>query len=79
MIAGKPKIGKSWLALDICIAVAAGRACLGDRKPIQGDVLYAAMEDNRRRLQRRIDKLLSPVSAQWPGATDARKFLAASR
>jgi AAA domain len=66
MIAGKPKIGKSWLALDICIAVAAGRSCLGDRKPIQGDVLYAAMEDNPRRLQRRIDKLLSPVSAQWP-------------
>ena len=66
MIAGKPKIGKSWLALDICIAVAAGRFCLGDRKPAQGDVLYAAMEDNPRRLQRRIDRLLSPFSAQWP-------------
>jgi AAA domain-containing protein len=62
----QPKIGTSWLALDICIAVAAGRFCLGDRKPAQGDVLYCAMEDNRRRLQRRIDKLLSPVSAQWP-------------
>lgn len=24
IIAGKPKIGKSWMALDICIAVAAG-------------------------------------------------------
>ena len=58
IIAGKPKIGKSWLALDICIAVAAGRFCLGERKPVQGDVLYAAMEDNPRRLQRRIDKLL---------------------
>lgn len=66
MIAGKPKIGKSWLALDVCIAVAAGRFCLGERKPIQGQVLYAAMEDNPRRLQRRIDKLLSPVSGQWP-------------
>jgi hypothetical protein len=66
IIAGKPKIGKSWLALDICIAVAAGRFCLGERKPTQGDVLYAAMEDNPRRLQRRIDKLLSPISAQWP-------------
>jgi hypothetical protein len=66
IIAGKPKIGKSWLALDICIAVAAGRICLGERKPIQGDTLYAAMEDNPRRLQRRIDRLLSPVSAQWP-------------
>jgi predicted ATP-dependent serine protease len=25
IIAGKPKIGKSWLALDICIAVAMDR------------------------------------------------------
>jgi hypothetical protein len=43
-----------------------GRFCLGDRKPAQGDVLYAAMEDNPRRMQRRIDKLLSPVSSSWP-------------
>jgi hypothetical protein len=68
IIAGKPKIGKSWMALDICIAVATGRFCLGDRKPAQGDVLYAAMEDNPRRMQRRIDKLLSPVSTSWPEA-----------
>ena len=66
LVAGKPKIGKSWLALDVCIAVATGRFCLGERKPIQGDVLYAAMEDNPRRLQRRITKLLSPFSDQWP-------------
>jgi hypothetical protein len=66
MLVGKPKIGKSWLALDLCIAVASGRYCLGDKRPTQGDVLYAALEDNPRRLQRRIDKLLSPVSAQWP-------------
>ncbi|HEX9070983.1 MAG TPA: AAA family ATPase [Pseudolabrys sp.] len=66
IIAGKPKIGKSWLALDVCLAVAAGRFCLGERKPVQGDVLYAAMEDNPRRLQRRIDRVLSPISAQWP-------------
>jgi hypothetical protein len=67
IIAGKPKIGKSWLALDVCIAVAAGRFCLGERKPVQGDVLYAAMEDNPRRLQRRITKLLATFSDQWPG------------
>jgi hypothetical protein len=66
LIAGKPKIGKSWLALDICIAVALGRFCLGERKPVQGSVLYAAMEDNPRRLQRRIDKLLSPFAESWP-------------
>ena len=33
IIAGRPKVGKSWLALDVCIAVAAGRFCLGERKP----------------------------------------------
>ncbi len=66
IIAGRPKIGKSWLALDVCIAVASGQFCLGERKPVQGDVLYAALEDNPRRLQRRIDKLLSPFKAPWP-------------
>jgi AAA domain len=66
IIAGRPKIGKSWLALDIGIAIAAGRYCLGQRKPAEGDVLYAALEDNPRRLQRRIDKLLSPFNAEWP-------------
>jgi RecA-family ATPase len=66
IIAGRPKIGKSWLALDICIAVAVRRFCLGDRQPVQGDVLYAAMQDNKRRIQRRIDKLLSPFNASWP-------------
>jgi hypothetical protein len=66
IIAGKPKIGKSWLALDICIAIAMGRLCLGDRNPTQGEVLYAAMEDNPRRMQRRIDKVLSALSSSWP-------------
>ena len=64
--AGKPKVGKSWFGLDLAIAVAGGRYCLGDKKPATGDVLYAALEDNPRRLQKRIDKILSPVSTEWP-------------
>jgi len=67
LLAGKPKIGKSWLGLDLCLAIAAGRFCLGDRRPIEGDVLYCALEDNPRRLQRRIDKLLGPSFTEtWP-------------
>jgi hypothetical protein len=66
LIAGRPKIGKSWFALDIAIAIAAGRFCLGELKPTQGDVLYAALEDNPRRLQRRIDKILSAFAESWP-------------
>jgi AAA domain len=60
------KLGKSWMALDICLAVAGDRLCLGERKPTQGAVLYAAMEDNPRRMQRRIDKLLRVFGAKWP-------------
>jgi hypothetical protein len=54
------------MSLDISIAVAAGRACLGDREPEQGDVLYAALEDNRRRLQRRLDRILPTFNGTWP-------------
>ena len=32
----------------------------------QGDVLYCCLEDNPRRLQRRVTKLLSPFTAEWP-------------
>src|SRR5262245_50916918 len=58
ILAGKPKVGKSWLALDVCMAVAdENRFVLGDRRPIHGDVLYLALEDNPRRLKKRIDKI----------------------
>lgn len=30
ILAGRPKLGKSWLALDIALAVARGDYCLGD-------------------------------------------------
>jgi len=66
IVAGRPKIGKSWLALDICLGVSDGRICLGSRNPTPGDVLYVALEDNPRRLQRRIDRLLSPFADKWP-------------
>ena len=66
LLAGKPKIGKSWLALDIALGVAAGRDVLGGIKSAVGDVLYCALEDTNRRLQRRITKLVSPFSGEWP-------------
>ena len=66
ILAGRPKIGKSWLALDVCLGVAQGRRVLGNLATTQGDVIYAALEDNRRRLQKRIDKLISPFGTEWP-------------
>ena len=62
LIAGRPKIGKSWLALDLAVGVASGEFVLGATRPEHGAVLYCAMEDNPRRLQKRMAKL----STAWP-------------
>src|SRR4051794_20023949 len=40
ILAGRPKLGKSWLMLDIGLAVAAGRYCLGETLCQEGAVLY---------------------------------------
>ena len=45
LLVSRPKLGKSWLALDLAIATAAGRFVLGQLKPASGEVLYAALED----------------------------------
>ncbi len=66
LLAGKPKHGKSWFALDVGLAVASARYCLGDKKCEEGDVLYLALEDGDRRLQRRITKLLPTFGGKWP-------------
>ena len=88
LLAGKPKLGKSWLALGLCIATAAGGYALGKKRVEQGEVLYLALEDNERRLQKRLRKLLQdqPVPSRlhyatsWPrlnegGAEALREWL----
>lgn len=66
ILAGRPKLGKSWLALDLALAVATGSSCLGVECE-QGDVLYLALEDNKRRIQSRLGKLAPDRQiAPWP-------------
>jgi AAA domain len=59
LIVGAPKIGKSWWALNTCLAAASGGVALG-RIPagIARPVLYLALEDSDRRLQDRCRQLL---------------------
>jgi hypothetical protein len=54
LLAGAPKRGKSWLALDLCVTIAIGGWTLGDQKCHQGDVLYCALEDSPRRMKQRL-------------------------
>src|SRR5262249_17808089 len=68
ILAGRPKIGKSWMALDLALprAPIPPRLCRGNLEPLQGDVLFCALEDNPRRLQRRIARVLSSRDVPWP-------------
>ncbi len=81
ILAGRPKAGKSWLALDLAMQVAQGGVCLG-RQCIQGDVLYLALEDNLRRLKKRSLKLSEDdrlknvtFATDWPKGNAAAKAL----
>lgn len=57
ILGGRQKVGKSWIALQIALAVGSGSPVLSCNDVAMGDVLYLALEDNRNRLSRRI-KLL---------------------
>jgi hypothetical protein len=78
ILAGKPKMGKSWLALGTSVAVAAGGVALDIKRVEQGAVLYLALEDNPRRLQSRLKKLLPAgiapegleLATRWPRLGD---------
>ncbi|MEU5543583.1 AAA family ATPase [Streptomyces sioyaensis] len=63
LLAGPPKVGKSWLSLGLGLSVAAGGKAF-DSVPVKGGpVLYLALEDTPRRLQTRMGKLLSGQKA----------------
>ena len=54
-LAGRPKLGKSWLGLQFATAVGTGGKVLG-RDAERGKVLYLALEDNEARIQDRLRK-----------------------
>lgn len=56
LLCGKPKSGKSWLALGVAMALAQGGRYL-DRDTPQRKVCYLALEDTPRRLRNRLKTL----------------------
>lgn len=56
ILAGAPKVGKSWLALDMCLSIAKGENVLG-QKTTQGTALYLCLEDSYMRIQNRLYEL----------------------
>ena len=56
ILGGSPKVGKSWMALQLCLAVCGGGAFLG-RATRKSEVLYLALEDGPQRLHSRALRL----------------------
>lgn len=57
ILAGRQKLGKTWLALDWGLAVASGGYAMGSIPCEPGNVLYVDLENGQRRIQSRIDML----------------------
>jgi hypothetical protein len=65
ILAGPPKVGKSWLALATAWAVASGGFVLGSIRVEPGEALYFGLEDTKRRLKSRL-AMLGMGEAQPP-------------
>ncbi len=61
ILAGAPKVGKSWLALDMALSIAKGEKLLG-RETKRGTALYLCLEDSYNRIQNRLFELTSEPS-----------------
>lgn len=81
ILAGSPKLGKSWLALGIAAAVASGGRALGTIETEARPVLGLFLEDTARRLQNRLGMIGAPatdqlfVTTRWERATKGLAWL----
>jgi hypothetical protein len=73
LITGKPKTRKSWLALNLAWAVAAGGRALGEYQAVQGDALYIDLEMGAARLHKRLH-VVSPDADPPKGFQFATKW-----
>ena len=74
ILAGAPKIGKSWLALWLCLCVAQGQP-LWNFATTQGEALYLSLEDSFQRIQTRLFDLTedAPPTLHFAIMADALK------
>ena len=74
ILAGAPKIGKSWLALWLCLCVSQGQP-LWNFTTVQGEVLYLSLEDSFQRIQTRLFDLTedAPLTLHFAIMADTLK------
>lgn len=70
VLAGSPKVGKSWLALWLAVMVAKGEP-VWNMQTRQGTTLYLCLEDSRLRIQNRLFEITEDVPPSVHFCTDA--------
>ena len=73
ILGGAPKVGKSWLALDLCMKVAKGERFWNQRTK-QGTTLYLALEDRFKRVQSCLYTITDEMSPNAHVAVQANKL-----
>lgn len=61
ILGGAPKIGKSWLMLDLCVRIAKGEP-MWEMETSKGTTLYLCLEDTYFRIQQRLNCITDEVS-----------------
>ena len=81
LLGGKSKAGKSWFALNLCLAISEGHLAFGSLSCQPQKVLYLTLEDHERRVQYRVKKLLNncKVSKKFLYATEWSRFAMPSK
>ena len=81
ILGGKPKVKKSFLALNLCVSVVHGAKALGHFETGKGEAAYLALEDNPMRLKLRLagqfeigevgDELSNlKIFTEWPNMSE---------
>lgn len=78
ILSGASKIGKSWMALDMCLHVAKGEP-MWNQLTTSGMVLYLCLEDNYHRIQDRLlvgpcGPLCAAFTTRWGVDTTGRHW-----
>lgn len=71
ILAGSPKVGKSWLALWLAVTVAKGESVWGMQVK-QGTTLYLCLEDSQLRIQNRLFDVTEDAPANVHFCTESR-------
>lgn len=81
LLAGAPKIGKSWLIMGMASAIACGGRVFGEVKVEQGRVLALFLEDTERRIKERLQKMWIrgstslDIRTKWPSGKEGLAWL----